>query len=168
MIPTLCRRLVAVVFVLSFSAAASAQQQLNWFWWKSEPTLAVSPEQSTQIDGIFQDGITQLQKQKDELDRLETKLSRLIETSASEAEVTHQIDRVEAARSTLNKTRTLMLLHMRLVLKPEQRMKLNALRDRREQERRAIDQRLQQERERLRNSPDASRSSSDGARKRPN
>jgi len=168
MIPTLCRRLAALVFVLAFSAAASAQQQLNWFWWKSEPTLAISSEQSTQIDGIFQDGITQLQKQKDELDRLETKLSRLIETSASEAEVTHQIDRVEAARSTLNKTRTLMLLHMRLVLKPEQRMKLNALRDRREQERRAIDQRLQQERERLRNSPDASRSSSDGARKRPN
>ena len=167
MIPTLCRRLVALVFVLSFSAAASAQQQLNWFWWKSEPTLALSPEQSTQIDGIFQDGIGQLQKQKDELDRLETKLSRLIATSASETEVTHQIDRVEATRSTLNKTRTLMLLHMRLVLKPEQRLKLNDLLARREQERKALDQRLQQERERLRLSPDASKSGPDGARKRP-
>ena len=167
MIPTLCRRLAALVFVLAFSAAASAQQQLNWFWWKSEPTLAISSEQSTQIDGIFQDGITQLQKQKDELDRLETKLSRLIETSASEAEVTHQIDRVEAARSTLNKTRTLMLLHMRLVLKPEQRMKLNALRDRRDQERKALDRRLQQERERLRLAPDASKGGPDGASKRP-
>jgi len=167
MIPTLCRRLAALFFILSFSAAASAQQQLNWFWWKSEPTLAISSEQSTQIDGIFQDGITQLQKQKDELDRLETKLSRLIETSASEAEVTHQIDRVEAARSTLNKTRTLMLLHMRLVLKPEQRMKLNALRDRRDQERKALDRRLQQERERLRLSPDASKGGPDGASKRP-
>jgi Spy/CpxP family protein refolding chaperone len=167
MIPTLCRRLAALAFVLSFSAAASAQQQLNWFWWKSEPTLALSPEQSTQIDGIFQDGIGQLQKEKDELDRLETRLSRLIETSASEAEVTHQIDRVEAARSTLNKTRTLMLLHMRLVLKPEQRVKLNVLRDRRDQERKALDQRLQQERERLRLSPDSSKSGPDGARKRP-
>ena len=167
MIPTLCRRLVALVFVLSFSAAASAQQQLNWFWWKSEPTLALSLEQSTQIDGIFQDGIGQLQKQKDELDRLETKLSRLIATSASETEVTHQIDRVEATRSTLNKTRTLMLLHMRLVLKPEQRLKLNDLLARREQERKALDQRLQQERERLRLSPDASKSAPDGARKRP-
>jgi Spy/CpxP family protein refolding chaperone len=168
MIPTLCRRLVALVFVLSFAAAASAQQQLNWFWWKSEPTLAISPDQSAQIDGIFQDGIGQLQRQKDELDRLETKLSRLIETSASEAEVTHQIDRVEATRSTLNKTRTLMLLHMRLVLKPEQRLKLNGLLERREQERKALDERLQQERERLRNSPDPSKGSSDGgARKRP-
>ena len=166
MIPSICRRLLTVVFLLSFSAAASAQQQLNWFWWKSEPTLALSPEQSTQIESIFQEGIAQLQRQKDELDRLEAKLSSLIETSASELEVTHQIDRVEAVRSTLNKTRTLMLLHMRLVLKPEQRAKLNALRDRREQERKALDQRLQQERERLRLSPDAGKGS-DSARKRP-
>ncbi len=146
MISSLCRRLLAVAFLLSFSAAASAQQ-LNWFWWKMEPTLALSADQSTQIDAIFQEGIAQLQKQKDELDRLEGKLSRLIETMATEAEVTQQIDRVEATRSTLNKTRTLMLLHMRQVLKPEQRLRLNAMRDRREQERKAQEQRLQQERD---------------------
>jgi Spy/CpxP family protein refolding chaperone len=167
MIPSLYRSLLAAVFLLAFSAAAAAQQQLNWFWWKSEPTLALSADQSAQIDSIFQEGIAQLQKQKDELDRLEGKLSRLIETSASETEVTHQIDRVEAARSTLNKTRTLMLLHMRLVLKPEQRLKLNALRDRREQERKALDERLQQEKERLRLSPDGSKRP-DSARKRTN
>ena len=127
---------LAVVLLLSFSAAASAQQ-LNWFWWKMEPDARSSrTDQSTQIEGIFQEGIAQLQKQKDELDRLEGKLSRLIETMATKPEVTQQIDRVEAARSTLNKTRTLMLLHMRQVLKPEQRLKLNALRDRREQEQR--------------------------------
>jgi Spy/CpxP family protein refolding chaperone len=146
MISSLCRRLLAVALLLSFSAAASAQQ-LNWFWWKMEPTLALSADQSTQIDAIFQEGIAHLQKQKDELDRLEGKLSRLIETMASEAEVTQQIDRVEATRSTLNKTRTLMLLHMRQVLKPEQRLMLNAMRDRRDQERKAQEQRLQQERD---------------------
>jgi Spy/CpxP family protein refolding chaperone len=146
MIASLSRRLLAVVFLLSFSAAASAQQ-LNWFWWKMEPTLALTTEQSTQIDGIFQEGIAQLQKQKAELDRLEGKLSRLIETMATEPEVSAQIDRVEAARSNLNKTRTLMLLHMRQVLKPEQRLKLNAMRDRREQERKAQEQRLQRERD---------------------
>ena len=138
MIPFLCRRLLAVVFVLAFSAAASAQP-LQWFWWKSEPSLALSPDQSAQIDAIFQEGIGRLMHQKEELDRLEAKLSRLIETSASETEVTQQIDRVEATRSTLNKTRTLMLLHMRLVLKPEQRVKLNALRDRRVAAQRAKD-----------------------------
>jgi len=132
MIPFLCRRLLAVVFVLAFSAAASAQP-LQWFWWKSEPSLALSPDQSAQIDAVFQEGIARLMHQKDELDRLEGKLSRLIASSSDEAQVTQQIDRVEAVRSTLNKTRTLMLLHMRQVLKPEQRVKLEALRDRRVQ-----------------------------------
>jgi Spy/CpxP family protein refolding chaperone len=146
MIASLSTRLLALVFLLAFSGAASAQQ-LNWFWWKMEPTLALSTDQSTQIDAIFQEGIAQLQKQKEELDRLEGKLSRLIETMATEPEVTRQIDRVEAARSNLNKTRTLMLLHMRQVLKPEQRLKLNAMRDRREQERKAQEQRLQRERD---------------------
>ena len=132
MIPSLRHRLPALVLVLSVATAASAQR-FQWFWWKMEPTLSLSTEQSTQIDGIFQEGIAQLRKQKGELDHLEADLSRLIEAMATEAEVTQQIDRVEATRSTLNKTRTLMLLHMRQVLKPEQRLKLNALRDRRMQ-----------------------------------
>ena len=148
---------VALVVALLFSGSASAQQ-LNWLWWKMEPTLTLTPEQSDKIDVIFQAGINQLQKQKADLDRLESKLSRLIETMASEAEVTQQIDRVEAARSTMNKTRTLMLLHMRQELKPEQRLKLNALRDRREKERKAVEERLQRQRdsERLQ-TPDASK-----------
>ena len=165
--PSVYRRLLALVFALSFSAAASAQNNLQWFWWKMEPTLALSHDQSMQIDGIFNEGIVQLQKQKDELDRLEGKLNRLIETMATETEVAQQIDRVEATRSTLNKTRTLMLLHMRQVLTPEQRLKLNALRDRREQERKALDERLQQEKERLKQSPGAARQP-DTARKRSN
>jgi Spy/CpxP family protein refolding chaperone len=166
MIPFLCRPLLAVVCLLWFSAPVSAQQ-LNWFWWTMEPTLALSPEQSAQIDGIFQEGIARMQKQKAELDRLEGKLSRLIETMATEAEVTEQIDRVEATRSTLNKTRTLMLLHMRQVLKPEQRLKLNALRDRREQERKAREQQFQQQREKPRQSPDPDQRPA-GTHKRPN
>lgn len=166
MIPSLCRWLLALVFALSFSTAASAQP-LQWFWWQMEPTLALSTEQSTQIDGIFQESIAQLQKQKDELDRLESQLSRLIETTATEPEVTRQIDRVEAARSSLNKTRTLMLLHMRQVLTPEQRLKLNALRDRRQQEHKAQGQQLRQEKEKPPLPSDAGKRP-DGARKRPN
>ena len=164
MIPPLCRRLLAVVFVLSFSAVASAQP-LQWFWWKMEPTrndLALTADQSTQIEAIFQEGIAQLQKQKDELDRLEGELSRLIETMADEAQVTQQIDRVEAVRSTLNKTRTLMLLHMRQVLKPEQRLKLNALRDRRVRE-----QHRQRDKDKPGLSPDAGKRP-DGPRTRSN
>ena len=158
MTSSLYRRLLAVVFVLSFAAVASAQP-LQWFWWKSEPSLALTPDQSTQIDAIFQDGIARLMQQKDELDRLEGRLSRLIETMADEAQVSQQIDRVEAVRSTLNKTRTLMLLHMRQVLKPEQRLKLNALRDRRVKE-----QQLLRDKDKAGASPDAGKRT-DSARK---
>jgi len=157
--PSLYRRL-ALAFMLLAPLAASAQP-LQWFWWKTESDLALSADQSTQIEGIFQEGIAQLRKQKDELDRLEGKLSKLIETMATEAEVTQQIDRVEAVRSALNKTRTLMLLHMCQVMRPDQRLKLNALRDRREREQR------QREADRQRVTPDGNKRP-DGPRTGPN
>lgn len=161
MISSRCRRLPALVFALSFATAASAQP-FQWFWWKMEPTLALSTEQSTQIDGIFREGIAQLRKQKDELDRLEADLSHLIETMATEAEVTRQIDRCEATRSTLNKTRTLMLLHMRQLLTAEQRTKLNALHVRWKQQ-----QGRQRDKDKTLVSPDGA-TRPDGTRNHPN
>jgi Spy/CpxP family protein refolding chaperone len=65
-----------------------------------------------------------LRKGRDDLDHHEAELSRLIETGADEALVTRQLDKVEAIRSRVNKTRQLMLLHHRQVLTPEQRVKL--------------------------------------------
>jgi Spy/CpxP family protein refolding chaperone len=130
MMSSICRRTMAVVFALLLCDAAFAQPLQ---WWKTDPArteLALTSDQSTEIEGIFQDAIVQLRQQKDELDRLEGKLSRLIETNADEAMVARQIDRVEMVRSSLNKTRTLMLLHMRQVLSADQRVKLNAMHDR--------------------------------------
>jgi Spy/CpxP family protein refolding chaperone len=141
------QRLLAFALGMLVSTAASAQQ-LNWFWWKMEPSLALTAEQSSQIDAIFKEGIAQLQLQKTELDRQESKLSGMIASMTEEAQVVRQIDRVEGVRSSLNKIRTLMLLHMRQILTPEQRTRLNALRDRRDQERR------QRERDRQRVSED--------------
>jgi Spy/CpxP family protein refolding chaperone len=128
------RRLLATMVLLLASSAASAQQ-LNWLWWKQEPSLKLTADQSSQIDAIFQEGIARLRDQKIELDRQEGNLSGLIASMVEEAKVVRQIDRVESIRAEMNKTRTLLLLHMRQVLTPEQRAKLNALRDRREQER---------------------------------
>lgn len=130
------RPALAVVCALLVAEAAGAQPLQ---WWKMDPArteLGLTTEQSTEIEGIFQDAITLLRQQKDELDRLEGKLSKLIETSSDEGQVTRQIDRVEMVRSSLNKTRTLMLLHMRQVLTADQRVKLNAMHDRWEQQQR--------------------------------
>jgi Spy/CpxP family protein refolding chaperone len=80
---------------------------------------------------------------------------------ADEGQVSQQIDQVEAVRSALNKTRTLMLLRMRHVLTPEQRVQLNALRDRREREQR------EREKQRQSQSSDGNKRPDD-SRNRPN
>ena len=157
----MCRPLLAVFLASLVSGAASAQPIQ---WWKLDPAraeLGLTSDQSTHIDGIFQESMGQLRQQKGELDKVEGKLSRLIEASAHESEVTQQIDRVEAVRSALNKTRTLMLFRMRQALTPDQRLKLNALHERWVRE--------QRNRNRQRQSlpPDESRRS-DGPRNRPN
>jgi len=96
-------------------------------WWRSEQyqkNLGLSADQVNRLEAIFQTVLPELRKGRDDLERHEAELSRLIESSADEALVTRQIDKVEAIRSRLNKTRQLLLLHHRQVLTPEQRVKL--------------------------------------------
>ena len=70
------------------------------------------------------------------MDRAEDELSRTIkEHKADIAVVSGLLDRVESARSQHNKMRTLMLYRMHLLLSAEQRTKLEALRARREADR---------------------------------
>ena len=61
------------------------------------------------------------------MDRQEAELSRLLGINADEATVLRQVDKVEVVRGSLNKSRTLMLLHMRQVLTPKQNVKFNAV-----------------------------------------
>lgn len=132
-------RLASALFLLSLAAPVSAQPMQ---WWKSESAkqeLALAADQATRIDGIFQASMIDLRRQKDDLDKVEGRLSHLIEINAEEALVAKHIDSVEMARAALNKTRTLMLLHMRQVLTPEQRAKLTAMRDRSDRDQRNRD-----------------------------
>jgi Spy/CpxP family protein refolding chaperone len=102
-------------------------------WWNS-PTikaeLGLTDQQSMAVEAIFQATLPKLRTSKDELDRLEATLSKLLDAGADEAQVLQHIDRVEAARSDMSKTRTLMLLRMRRVLSQEQRTKLTAVHER--------------------------------------
>ena len=157
-----CRRpLLAVFLALLVSSSASAQPMQ---WWKVDPVraeLGLTSDQSTRIEGIFQESMAQLRQKKGELDRLEGKLSRLIEAGTDEGQVTQQIDQVESVRSALNKTRTLMLLRMRQALTPDQRLKLNALHTRWEGEQRDRGKQRQSQSPDVNNRPD-------GPRNRPN
>ena len=51
----------------------------------------------------------------------------MIAAGADESLVTRQVDKVESTRASMNKMRTLMLLHERQVLTPDQRVRLNKL-----------------------------------------
>jgi Spy/CpxP family protein refolding chaperone len=122
-------RLVAALLVVAFATPAGAQ---SFAWWKNDQfkkDVGLSADQCAKIDTIFQTTVPKQREGWKELDRLEADLSKMIETRADEAAVVKQVDRVEAQRATLNKTRTLMLLHMRQVLTPDQLVRFKAAHD---------------------------------------
>ena len=85
------------------------------------------------INAIFESTLPKLRETRQELDRAEEEMARIIkEHKADLAVVSGQLDRLEGARSLHNKTRTLMLYRMHLLLSAEQRTKLEALRARRD------------------------------------
>ena len=108
-------------------------------WWNSDPIkreMKLTDEQSARIEQVFQASLPQLRASKQELDRQEAVLSKLMAGSvADEAEVMLAIDRVETARYTMSKARTMMLFRINRLLTPEQRAKLEAIHRRNEAER---------------------------------
>jgi periplasmic protein CpxP/Spy len=108
------------------SPAVSAQ---GFKWWQSETfrrELGLTADQSAKIEAIFQATVPALRRQKDALDKSEADFNQMVEAS-DDAQVMAQVTVVEAARSELNKSRTMMLLRMRRVLTPDQRVKFVTL-----------------------------------------
>lgn len=130
--------LVLSAIVLAVPGVASAQGK----WWQSErfqKELALTPEQITRIEGIYQTAMPLLRAQKEAFDRREEKLSKVIaDPKSDEAMVVQATDRLEAARNEMGRTRTLMFFRIRRVLNDEQLAKLNVMHehDRKERERR--------------------------------
>jgi Spy/CpxP family protein refolding chaperone len=109
-------------------------------WWQDDrikAELRLTPDQSARIEDIFQASLKNSKETIDELHKREEQLSNLISGSndVTEAQVLKQAELVEMGRSTLSKARTLMLFRMYRVLSPEQRMKLQALREHDRQQR---------------------------------
>ncbi|MBI3490938.1 MAG: periplasmic heavy metal sensor [Acidobacteria bacterium] len=127
--PTWRQRLGLTALLLALAVPVRAQS-FGFPWWRDarfQHELSLTAEQRTRIDAIFQDALTKLRQKKQELDQQEDELSRMIASNADESLVSKQVDRAETIRAHMNKTRTLMLLHERQVLTPEQRVKLNKL-----------------------------------------
>lgn len=129
MSPAWTRRLLPALLVVALAGSVNAQ---SFAWWKSDQfkkDVGLTTEQCTRIDTVFQSTLLKLRQGKEELDAQEAELSRLIDNNSDEAQVSKQIDRVEAIRASLNKTRLLMLLHERQVLTSDQLVKFKALHD---------------------------------------
>ena len=134
------RFLVAALLLWVFAGPAAASQ--SFAWWKSEELrkeIGLTDEQCARIEAVVESTLPTLRQGKNDLDRQEAELSRLIEINADEALVVKQIERVESIRAFLNKTRTLMLLRERQVMTPEQRAAFKAFYEKGQQERRRRD-----------------------------
>lgn len=135
------RRLHIVVLSLSAIVWAVAGEPVEseaaqrYKWWQSaevQTEIGLTADQETRIEAIFQELRPTLRELMHRLDREEKELSRLMHAMvAEEWEVALQIDQVEAARSALGKTRTLMLYRMHKVLEPAQIEALHKLWERR-------------------------------------
>jgi Spy/CpxP family protein refolding chaperone len=118
---------------LGAGEAAASQAPHQFVWWRSDEfkrELGLTADQIARIDRIFESTRPELRQEMDELSRYDAKLKRLIETSTDEALLARQIDRVETARANLNKTRSLMITRMRLILNAEQRERFKSLYER--------------------------------------
>ena len=132
--------LLVLLFLPSLVGLPSEVRAQGFKWWESDrfkTDLGLTPDQPARLEEVFQGLLARMTAGKETLDRLEKRLSDVIaEGTAPEADVMKLVDQVEAARADLNKTRTLMVYRMRRVLTPEQRVKMKALHDRWEQDRR--------------------------------
>jgi Spy/CpxP family protein refolding chaperone len=128
-----------LVIVLAVPAVAGAQ---GFKWWQSDKfksDLTLSADQTTRLEEVYQSLLPKLTAGKEDLDRLESGLSKLIaEGVASEGDVMKMVDQVERSRAELAKSRTLMIYRMHRLLSADQRAKMNALHERWEQERRQV------------------------------
>ena len=124
--------LVLSLIVVAAATSAMAQSQgFGFKWWQTErfkKELALTQEQINRIEGIYQTTEPLLRAQKQAVDRREEKLSKVIQDPKSdEPAVLQAIDRLEAARSEISRTRNLMFFRIRRVLTDEQNTKINAM-----------------------------------------
>ena len=118
--------------------AVSNNDRERWKWWLYDRAeLGITDRQSTEINQIFESTLPKLRESREELDRADKELSQTIKQHTADiATISLLIDRVESARSQNTKMRVLMLYRMHLLLTPDQRVKLEALRARWEAARR--------------------------------
>jgi Spy/CpxP family protein refolding chaperone len=140
---TLRKSFICLVLSLIVLSAATPSFAQGFKWWQTDrfqKELTLTAEQVTRIEGVYQAAEPLLRAQRKAVDKLEEKLSKAIaDPKSDEPMVLRAIDRLEAARSEVSRTRNLLLFRIRRVLSDEQNVKINAMwkHDREERERRS-------------------------------
>lgn len=121
----------------------------RWKWWlhpESRKELGLSDKQSRKLDEIWESTAPRQRERFHELEKLEEALAQTIkENVADVTTVAQHVDKVEKLRAEYNATRTVMIYRMHLLLTPDQRVKVDAMRARMDAERK---QRQEEERKR--------------------
>ena len=114
----------AAMAVFFASPGLSAGDMPDGKWWKNPRAaaeLGLSPEQSDEIEKIFVRTRPKLIDLRADLEKKQLDLQvAMDDKTADRSAVEKKIETVENARAALQKTRALMILDMRQVLKPEQ------------------------------------------------
>lgn len=100
-------------------------------WWKTPrymQELKLTPEQSAEIDQIVQASRARMTADKEDLDRAQSDFRMLMERpSANQRELLKAAERLEMARYSIAKERTMMGVRIHSLLTPEQRKGLDAI-----------------------------------------
>lgn len=115
--------------------AGRTDQFVWWEWWKDEAVkkdLALTDAQTRSITRLYEDRARQMKPHSDEFQKQLEELDKLTrERTVDVATYSIQVTRVEALRTELSKTRTVMLYSIYRMLTPEQYQKLRQIRDQR-------------------------------------
>ena len=108
-------------------------------WWKTPKymqELKLTAEQSAQLEQIILAGRARLTASKEDLDRAESDFRQLMsQPNVPQRQLLNAAERLEMARYSIAKERTMMTVRIHSVLTPEQRAGLAAIAKRHEGER---------------------------------
>ena len=114
----------AALAALVAAPSAGAPGMAEGKWWKNPSVtaeLGLTPDQSTEIEKVFVRSRSKLIDLKADVEKKQLDLQVAMEDkTADRGAVEKKIESVENARAALQKTRALMILDMKQILKPAQ------------------------------------------------
>lgn len=131
---------ITLILAAILATTAGPAPAQGFRWWqdaKFQTEMALTADQITKLEGVFQAAQPALRADERAVEKLEDELSKVFsEGTADVREFEQFAERVEGARANWRKNRTLMLFRLRCILTHEQHVKMKALFEQRERERR--------------------------------